>query len=109
MPPEPAINAIVILVLSFLVPPVVSFLKSNHDRPILNTLIAIGVAFVAAALSLFLDGGLEAVTDGPRLLAALGAVFTLAHVVYRTYFVATPLNERLERAIWGPRAPGASD
>lgn len=104
---NPALTPLVVIVLSIAVPPIVSLLKSAFDRPLFNVAVALGVSFVAAAASLVIDsGGLGALTDGPRVLAFLGSVFTLSHVVYRTYFVGTPLNKRLEAAIWGtPPAP----
>lgn len=102
---NPTLTPLVVLVLSFVIPPITSLLKSRRSRPIVNTGIALAVAFAAAAISLVLDGGLDELTNGPRLVAFLGACFTLAHVVYRGYFVATPLNARLERKIWGEANP----
>ena len=88
---NPVLAAPVVAILGFIVPLIVSVLKT-----------AKAAAWVNQAVALAGPGELTLAA----LLGHAGAIFAVAQTAYRVWFAATPLNARLEAAVFGSPAAG---
>ena len=95
-----ALDPGIIVILGLLAPMLISFLKTARFPVWANQLIAVAVCAVAALLSVVATDGFNALGDTTRLAGTAGVIFVLAQTAYRTYFVSTILNERLEAGLW---------
>ncbi len=102
---NPVLAAPVVAILGFIVPLIVSVLKTAKAAAWVNQAVALAVCIAAGAASVAVDAG-----PGELTLAALlghaGAIFAVAQTAYRVWFAATPLNARLEAAVFGSPAAG---
>ena len=85
--------------LGLVLPPLVSFLKGRHWPEALNLGLTLVICLIAGAASAAIDGTIELrgdiIHDPEGLLAATGAAFAAATIVYKLYFRDTEMNERL--------------
>ena len=102
---NPVLAAPVVAILGLIVPFLVSVLKASKAPAWANQVVALAVCIAAGAASVVIDAGPGGMTLA-ALLGHAGAIFAIAQTAYRVWFVATPLNARLEAAVFGSPAAG---
>ena len=85
--------------LGLVLPPLVSFLKGRNWPEGVNLGLTLLICLIAGTIGAAIDGTVrlrgDIIHDPAGLLAAAGAAFAAATVVYKLYFRDTEMNERL--------------
>lgn len=79
----------------FIVPLLVSFLKSTSWSPRAKQGVAVVTSIIVAVGITVIDNGAD-LTDWQGLITNLTVVFSVAQVFYQQYFGGTALNSKLE-------------
>jgi biotin transporter BioY len=90
--------------LGVIAPIIISFLKDAKWSMGTKMSLTVAVCVLLGALSVYAAGGVE-LNSVESYIGAAATVFTVATVMYNTYFKNTELNSELTKALYEPKEP----